>query len=128
MAINNLFGIYENTLSLRAKRSELLASNLVNADTPGYKAKDIDFSSMVKNIRENSGKMITTNKNHISEDSPIADFDIKYRIPLQASLDGNTVETNVENAQFADNAMRYMASVRFIDGKVKGILTALRGE
>lgn len=128
MGINTIFGIHQHTLSLREKRTELLSSNLVNADTPGYKAKDIDFASMVKQMQEEDGRMTTTNSKHIGHFNTINEFDIKYRIPLQPSLDGNTVETNVENAQFADNAMRYMATVRFIDGKVKGIIAALRGE
>ena len=125
---NSIFGIFEKTLSLRSQRSQVLASNLVNADTPGYKAKDIDFSQILENLNQNTGGLKTTHANHLSTESPIDDFDIKYRRPMQSSADGNTVETQVENAQFADNAMRYLASVRFVDGKVKGILTALRGE
>jgi len=119
-------------LSLRAQRAELLASNLANADTPGYKAKDIDFDAVLK--REQQGESAVTptvtNPAHIGGAAPggITATDVKYRIPNQPSLDGNTVDPHLEKAAFAENAVRYETTLTLLDQRIRGLMTALRGE
>lgn len=130
MNINNMFGVHEQILSFRAKRSEVIASNLANADTPGFLAKDLDFKAAMESLdpKQYSTNLTQTHKGHINDGIDNLEGITKYRIPAQPSLDGNTVDTQIENSQFAENAIRYLASVRFIDGKVKGLLTAIRGD
>lgn len=129
MNIDNLFGIHEQALNLRIKRSEVLASNLVNADTPGYKARDMEFDDVLKSAAANqSVGLVATNPGHISTSPYQADVPLAYRVPLQTSLDGNTVDTQIESAKLAENSMRMLASLRIIDMKIKGFTTALRGE
>lgn len=130
MNIDNLFGIHENALNLRIKRAEVLASNLANADTPGYKAKDMDFNDVLKEASSNQTKgMTTTNPAHIGNNTTYnPDVPLMYRVPLQTSLDGNTVDTQIESAKLAENNMRLLASLRIIDMKIKSFTTALRGE
>ena len=126
--IDNALDIHAKAIDVRGRRAEILASNLANADTPGYKARDINFRTVMAEARGNS-MMHTTSERHFgSAASATGDGDIIYRIPNQASLDGNTVETQVEQAQFGENAVRYQASVGFLNGSIKGLLLALRGE
>ncbi|MFC1751215.1 flagellar basal body rod protein FlgB [Pseudomonadota bacterium] len=131
-SLDNVLGVHEHSLKLRAKRTELIASNLANADTPGYKAKDIDFQTALKQATSGSdmGKMKTTHAKHIStslEGGGVMAELIKYRVPHQPALDGNTVETNVEQAAFAKNSIEYQASLRFLESRSKGILNAIKG-
>ncbi len=129
MNIDSLFGIHEQALNMRIKRSEVLASNLANADTPGYKAKDMDFNDALKSASSNqSVGLVATNPAHISSNPYQADVPLSYRVPLQSSLDGNTVDTQIESAKLAENNMRLLASLRIIDMRIKGFTTALRGE
>lgn len=122
------FSLHEQTLDYRMKRSEIIASNLVNADTPGYKAKDIDFKDFLENQLSDEGQMKTTQPGHIQSNDYIDEMSLLYRVPSQPTLDGNTVDTQIENAQFTENTMRYLASLRFLDGKIKSTLAAIRGE
>lgn len=130
ISLDNIFGVHEAALKLRAKRTEVLASNLANADTPNYKAKDIDFQAAMKKATgaSSGGALKTTHKGHISSDS-LGGFDasIKFRIPTQPSLDGNTVETHIEQAAFAKSAVEYQATLRFFEGRSKGIINAIKG-
>lgn len=129
MNIDNLFGIHEQALGLRVKRAEVLASNIANADTPGYKAKDMEFNDVLKGISSNqSAKMVATNPRHLTTGLSNMDAELFERAPLQTSLDGNTVDTQVESAKFAENNLRYLASLRIIDMKIKSFTTAIRGE
>jgi len=128
MKLDDAFGIHEEALRVRARRSEVLASNLANADTPGYKARDFDFQAMLRNEIQNPVRLASTQRGHIRNDSGVvASTQMAYRIPQQASLDGNTVETEREQTEFSANAMRYQASLRFLDGRIKGLLTAIKG-
>lgn len=130
LSFDNAFGIHTKALSLYAQRSSVLASNLANVDTPDYKARDIDFRSVLGQARDDAGRIQATHARHFGMGSGTADMSTEtlYRTPLQPSLDGNSVDVQVEQAAFTDNAMRYMASLRFITGRVQGLLTALRGE
>ena len=128
MKLDNLFGIHEEALRLRARRSEVLAANLANADTPGYKARDFDFKAMLRNEVQNPVRLAATHSNHIQTDrGVVASNQLAYRIPQQASLDGNTVEVEREQASFSENAMRYQASLRFLDSRIQGLKLAIKG-
>jgi len=125
--IDQAFGASPQALSILSKRSELIAANLANADTPGYKAKDIDFRSALAAAKnERTSGMMASNKMHMGNSA--FEQSIGYRNPTQPSMDGNTVETDREHAAFMENSIRYQASLNFVDGKIKSILLALRGE
>lgn len=125
---NNLFGIHEQALKVHAKRGETLASNLANADTPGYKARDIDFKAALQNARAGSpGAMKATQAGHIRANS-VEDPALEYRTAVQPSVDGNTVDGQVEKQKYMESAMRYQASLSFIDGQLKQLLAAIRGQ
>jgi len=116
-------GFQERALSLRAHRQELIASNIANADTPNYKAVDIDIQKALQQS-PSAGmgvKMVSTNPNHIqgkaSHLSPAAP--LKYRVPQQPSIDGNTVDMNVEQAQFSENALMYQFTLDRVGGHYK---------
>jgi len=132
ISLDNALGIHTKALSLYSQRSSVLAANLANADTPNYKARDIDFKSILSRAESkesNSSQLTATRPGHFggsSTSSFVADR--LYRQPGQPSLDGNTVEVQKEQAAFTDNSMRYMATLRFITGRVQGMLTALKGE
>lgn len=119
-------------LNLRAARQELLASNVANADTPNYKARDVDFASALRNAMGGTSEelpVVQTSPAHMAgaAGESIMGAPVMYRRPLQPSADGNTVDMDVERAQFADNALRYEASVMFVSAKLKGILSAIQG-
>ena len=122
----------QTALNLRATRQELLASNIANADTPNYKARDVDFASALRNAMAGTPAelpAVKTSPMHLEGNSgaSIMGAPVMYRKPVQPSADGNTVDMDVERAQFADNALRYEASVMFVNARLKGILTAIQG-
>ena len=129
MKLDDAFGIHAEALRLRGRRSEVLASNLANADTPGYKARDFDFQAMLRQEIQQPVRLAATRPGHIRNDQGlVASTQMAYRIPQQASLDGNTVEIEREQTEFSANAMRYQASLRFLDGRIKGLMTAIKGQ
>jgi flagellar basal-body rod protein FlgB len=129
MKLDNLFGIHEQALKLRAQRSEVLAANLANADTPGFKARDFDFDKMLHGQMQPDTRLAATNNRHIgSSPSLVPDNALQYRVPLQPSVDGNTVDAEQEQNAFSRNAMEYQASLRFLDGRIRGLLSAIRGD
>lgn len=121
-------GNHELALRVRSYRTEVIAGNLANADTPGYKARDIDFRQILQGERERL-PLRTTDPSHLSPPSvtPFGEA-LKYRVPTQPSLDGNTVDPSLEQAAYGENAVRYQATLRFLGGKFKGLMTAIRGE
>jgi len=129
--IDTVFGVAPDVLALRSRRTELIANNIANADTPHYKAVDVDFRTALAQARNgiaDSG-LRQTNAMHIAgTGSTGLGADVRYRTPLQPSLDGNTVEVDREHMAFMDNAIRYQASLNFLNGRIQGLLTALRGE
>lgn len=128
MNLDNAFGIHEEALRLRARRSEVLASNLANADTPGYKARDFDFKAMLRKEVEAPVRLAATHSGHINADrGVVAPSQMAYRVPQQASLDGNTVEPEREQVEFSANAMRYQATLSFLDSRIKGLKLAIKG-
>lgn len=136
MPINfdSALGIHADALRIRSQRAELLATNLANADTPNYKAQDIDFRSALKMAaagQQSSSMLHTTNAKHISNSIPGSNMtaaDIQYRVAVQDSLDGNTVDEQIEQAQFMQNAVQYQASLDFLGGKFQSLTKALKGE
>jgi flagellar basal-body rod protein FlgB len=126
----NIFGIHEQALLLHGQRINVLAANLANADTPNYKARDIDFSAVLSQTDEGAAlPMRTTQAAHIAmNDGGVAGGELKYRNPYQASLDGNTVEMPVEQAAFSENNVRYQASLAFINSNIAEMQLAIAGQ
>jgi flagellar basal-body rod protein FlgB len=123
----NPFGVHEQALGLRTRRLELIASNIANADTPRFKSRDIDFKALIASAQQSLLK--TTNTKHFAAgDQNAAGISLKYRVPFNASADGNTVEMSVEQAAYGKAAADYRATLNFIDGETSSIRRALRGE
>lgn len=125
------FNLHEQALYLQSRRTELLSANLANAETPHYKAKDFDFNaSLQAAVRNPYGSKVLeeTNLKHIQPNKSDLRFDAMYRIPYQTSLDGNTVESQAEMSAFNDNSIRYMTSLRFLNGKIQTLMSAIRGD
>ena len=125
----NIFGIHEQALLLHGQRVGILATNLANADTPNYKARDIDFSAVLAHSDAAPLPLAVTQGSHIAmNDGATPSADLMYRNPYQASLDGNTVEMPVEQAAFSENNVRYQASLVFINGKIAELTLAINGQ
>ena len=126
----NVFGIHEQALMVHGQRLGVLAANLANADTPGYKARDIDFSAVLNAAEgETAMTLQVTHAAHITfDDGDAPTGDLKYRNPYQASLDGNTVEMPVEQAAFSENNVRYQASLNFINLRIAELQLAIAGQ
>lgn len=126
---SNALGIHPSAMLLRASRAEILANNLANSDTPGYKARDINFQAVLAGevASHDSLGMNRTQSGHLSGRRK-ADEDLLYRNPSQPSIDGNTVDTQIEQAIYSRNALSYNASFEFLSSKFKGMKGAIRGE
>jgi flagellar basal-body rod protein FlgB len=116
MAAETLFGVHGAALEVRAQRMGVLASNIANASTPGFKARDIDFKAALASVEGGQDR-----------GQGIGDA-LKYRVPTQTSLDGNTVELNQEQTAFAENAVQYQTTLSFLNGRISTITRALKGE
>ena len=137
--IDSALHFHATALNLRAQRQQLLASNIANADTPGYKARDMDFRKAMQEAAGgqasgvSSGAALTrTSAAHLapaqsSGSAASTTGAVKYRTEVQPSLDGNTVDMDVERAQFADNAIHYEANLMFLNGQLKSLLSAIQG-
>ncbi|HEY3326479.1 MAG TPA: flagellar basal body rod protein FlgB [Novimethylophilus sp.] len=129
--IDKTFDFQEKVLALRGYRQQLLASNIANADTPNYKAVDIDFAKALQMAQSGraAGGLAKTSPMHLDAagGSAVAGVKPLYRAAVQPSIDGNTVDTNVEQSQFSENALQYMATLQFINGKIQSTMLALRG-
>ena len=127
--MDNLFGIHATALKLRANRAEVLAANIANADTPNYKSRDVDFKYALAQSLAKTGDLAVTNPRHIDvAGGSSLGTELMYRNPFQPSLDGNTVDLQTERSAFMENSMMYQASLRFLNGKISGLMTAIRGE
>ena len=124
--IDNALGVHAQALGLRSKRMEVLARNIANADTPHYKAKDIDFRSVLNQTREDA--LNSTHNMHMKIAMEEDSSGEKYRMPFNASFDGNTVEMNVEQAKFGQVAADYQTTLNILENRVSGIRRALRGD
>lgn len=141
-AIDSMLDFQASALRLRGERERVIASNIANADTPGYKARDFDFG---KALAEATGTaaaragaapvpVAATQPGHIgytgstAATTSLSTTALAYRAPNQASLDGNSVEIDVERAKFAENTIRYEAALRFLGGNIKSMQTAITGQ
>lgn len=114
---NQLFGIHGKALALRSQRMSLLASNIANASTPGYKAQDIDFDKALAAATQDRGSVAGALEKAMG-----------YRVPVQPSENGNTVEMSTEQTLFAENAVKYRTTLSFLEGRLNTITRALKGE
>jgi len=124
--LSDAFGIHEKALSVRSQRMEVLARNIANADTPNYKAQDVDFKAMLQDVK--TEYLNATNEKHYAGIQDMPDDGIRYRIPYNSSFDGNTVEISLEQAQFGKAAGDYQATLQFLENRIGGIRKALKGE
>jgi len=124
--LSDAFGIHERALSVRSQRMEVLARNIANADTPNYKAQDIDFKAMLQDVK--TEYLNATNDKHYAGIQDAPDDGMRYRIPYNSSFDGNTVEISLEQAQFGKAAGDYQATLQFLENRIGGIRKALKGE
>jgi len=129
LSFDKALGIHADALQVRSSRLELLASNLANADTPNFKARDIDFRAALGHAQQGQGvAMNRTHSAHLSVGMPGLGMEPQYRVPSQPSLDGNTVDAQMEQAAFSQNAVQYQASLDFLNARFRGLRTALKGE
>lgn len=130
-AIDRAFSIHDDALMLRSRRSSILAANIANADTPDYKARDMDFTAMMQKAASKQGvatTLVQTHQRHFPLQADQLNAEVKYRNPLHASLDGNTVDMHVEQARFSENALQYQTSLTFLNSKIRGLMLAIRGQ
>lgn len=125
MRFDNALGIHEHALRARSQRAQMIAANLANANTPNYQAKDVDFKAMLADA-EGAGPLQATHASHFSPSS--AGASVLYRTPSQPAIDGNTVEEQREIAAFSTNAFQYQTSLQLLSKRIKGLMSALRGE
>ncbi|MBX2808014.1 MAG: flagellar basal body rod protein FlgB [Cellvibrionaceae bacterium] len=131
ISFSKALGLHEQALQVRTHRGAVLANNLANADTPGFKARDIDFKAVLRGQSALSAvatPMTLSNKKHFAGQSLSSDNHHLYRIPQQPSIDGNTVEEQVEHAAYMENSLAFQASFTLLNSKFKGLMNAIRGE
>jgi len=134
--LDTYLGVHAAALKLRSQRTEVLAANLANADTPNYRARDIDFKSALAAVGAQNTQggaavqLATTRAGHLGANAANGTPapELKYRTPLAPSLDGNTVDAQLEQAAFAENSVRYQATLTFLSSKFRGLLTAITGQ
>ncbi len=131
--LDQYFGVHGTALTLRSERMQILASNIANAATPGFKARDLDFRAMLADQEQPAAATLRrTSAAHLSADSgggiPGGRPHLLYRQPLQPSLDGNTVELATEQVQFAETAIRYRSSLSFLNSRIGNLMAAMKGE
>ena len=119
--------VHSESLALRSKRNEILSSNIANAGTPNFKAKDLDFTEML-NKKMGFGEGKTSNQRHFKMAFGPNEQGVKFRQNVTPSKDGNTVELHVEQMQFSENVMRYQSSLEFLNRKIAGLMSAIKGE
>ena len=133
ISFDKAFGIHQYTIGARSARAEVLAANIANADTPGYKARDLDFSAALEQAqsRTQSGfALATSDARHIQggSSSSLAG-NVKYRVPNQPDTgDGNTVDVQQERSSFMENGLEYQASLEFLNSRISGLLKAIKGD
>ncbi|MBI3775920.1 MAG: flagellar basal body rod protein FlgB [Gammaproteobacteria bacterium] len=130
--LDNYFGVHEQALRVRSTRAQLLAENIANADTPNFKARDIDFAAALASAGQevNATHLLVTDARHMTTAAGNERFgsDILFRTPQAATLDGNSVDSDFEKSEFLRNAVEYQASLKFIDGKIRNLMSAIKGD
>jgi len=128
MATDPLFGIHPDALQFQRQRMEMLAANIANADTPGYKARDLDFGKLLAAAQQQPAGNSVTQPGHLALDNDSLKAATVWRVPTQPAADGNTVDAQVEQSQFAQSALQYQANLSFIDGRLRSLMTAITGQ
>jgi len=134
ISFDKALGIHQQALNFRAQRAEVLANNIANADTPNYKARDLDFSKVLAEQSEKTKSgggfaLNMTNSRHIeAQGLDSGDESLLYRMPMQPSIDQNTVDAQLEQSNYAENSVNFQASFTLLNSKFKGLISALRGE
>ena len=132
MDFGKRLGVLPAALKLQSRRTEVIAANLANADTPNYKARDVDFRAALAEAGSPGSTLAMkgTHARHLHTADAIAagDDSLKYRTPLAPSLDGNTVDAHLEQAAFAENGVRYQSTLTFLNGKFRSLMTAITGQ
>ncbi|OUS11542.1 flagellar basal-body rod protein FlgB [Gammaproteobacteria bacterium 53_120_T64] len=123
--VGSILGKQAQGLYFHAQRAELLAANIANAETPGYRARDVDFRSALRTA--SAERLEQSHAGHMQANSGF-DTQVFYRKPAQGSINGNGVDMPMEQSAYAENAVRYQVNLRFLDGKIKGLMLALRGD
>jgi flagellar basal-body rod protein FlgB len=132
--LDTYLGVAAQALNVQGKRMEVLADNLANVDTPNYKARDIDFKAALAQAGSPDAplQLTSTTAGQMGGAAASGDTDapgaLKYRVPLAPSLDGNTVDAQLEQAAFADNTVRYQATITFLSSRLKNLMTAITGQ
>jgi len=136
--LDPIFGIHADAMNVQRRRMEVLSANIANADTPGFQARDIDFAAALSSAAKGTTagtalRPLSTDSRHIpltldNLDGPGSRGSLAYRVATQPSVDGNTVDVQVEQAKFADAALHYQASLQFADGRIRGLMTAITGQ
>lgn len=130
--LDRALSFQQQALNLRAHRQQVLAANIANADTPNYKARDFDFSTVLKEAvaGRSSGNLAlaTTSSVHLQGGGNAGQVRLQYRAETQSSVDGNTVNMDVERAQFSENAVQYEAGISFLGSQIKALMTAIQGQ
>ena len=125
--IGSYLNFHAQALSLRSRRNEVLASNIANAATPNFKARDLDFDKEIR-YHIGAGPLRTTDDQHLpTMVNPVRDR-MLYRDPINPSMDGNTVEMAVEQMEFSENVIRYQTTLSFLNKRINGLMSAIRGE
>ncbi|MGK0337309.1 MAG: flagellar basal-body rod protein FlgB [Candidatus Azotimanducaceae bacterium] len=128
ISFDNALGIHPSAISFRARRAEVIANNLVNADTPGFKARDLRFADVMKSASTPAVTMRSTRSGHMAGSLASPSSELMYRMPLQPSIDGNTVNPETEETNYMRNAIEFQASFTFLNGKFRGMSNAIRGQ
>lgn len=126
--MDKLFGLSEQGLKLTEDRAVMITNNLANSSTPNYKAKDIDFTKIMQDVNRHSSQLDKTSTRHLSGLNTVDGVQTMYRIPMQASMDGNTVDPEIERKNFLQNSIRYQVSLTFIQNRTEEIMKAIKGE
>lgn len=124
---DSIFGITEKAMQLTEDRGAMISKNLINSSTPNYKARDIDFHKALSDANQNYS-LLKTSPMHIEPNNQVSGQQIQYRIPMQTSLDGNTVDDEIERKNFIENALRYQVSLTFIQNKSDELMKSIKGE
>ena len=119
---------HAQALMLRSRRNEILASNIANAATPNFKARDLSFDDLMKKHASGSGPLKITHKQHLDSAISVGSERILFRDPINPSMDGNTVELAVEQMEFSENVTRYQTTLTFLNNRIAGLMNAIRGE
>lgn len=128
ISFDRALGIHESALKFRGQRAAVLADNLANADTPNFKARDITFQEALQlNMSDKNVDIAKTNERHLGTSSD-GGPELLYRTPQQPSIDGNTVEEQVEQAAFMKNSLDFQFSFTKVNGSFKGLIKAIRGD